>query len=64
MDRTKLACNCKKISYGQIMDAVEGGARNFNEVQEITKCSTGCGKCREFIEVFVRNLILFPEDYK
>lgn len=64
MDRNKLACNCKKVSYGQIMDAVEKGAKNFKEVQEITKCSTGCGGCKEFIEVLVRNLILFPDDYK
>lgn len=64
MDRNKLACNCKKVTYGQIEDAVKiQGAKNFKEVQEITKCSTGCGGCREFIEVMVRNMILFPEDY-
>ncbi|MFC2476595.1 MAG: (2Fe-2S)-binding protein [Catonella sp.] len=44
------------------MDAVNSGAKTFEEVSEITGCSTGCGGCREFIEIFVRDLVMFPED--
>lgn len=62
MKRDKKACNCENVTYGQIIDAVNGGAKTFEEVSEITGCSTGCGGCREFIEVFVRDLVMFPED--
>ena len=62
MKRDKIACNCENVTYGQIIDAVNGGAKTFEEVSEITGCSTGCGGCREFIEVFVRDLVMFPED--
>lgn len=60
MKRDKIACNCENVTYGQIIDAVNGGAKTFEEVSEITGCSTGCGGCREFIEVFVRDLVMFP----
>nr|WP_315103851.1 (2Fe-2S)-binding protein [uncultured Catonella sp.] len=62
MKRDKLACNCENVTYGQIIDSVNSGAETFDEVSEITGCAAGCGKCREFIEIFVRNLIMFPED--
>ena len=62
MKRDKIACNCENVTYGQIIDAVNGGSKTFEEVSEITGCSTGCGGCREFIEVFVRDLVMFPED--
>lgn len=62
MKRDKIACNCENVTYGQIIDAVNNGAKTFEEVSEITGCSTGCGGCREFIEVFVRDLVMFPEE--
>ena len=64
MDRDKIACKCNHVTYGDIVDAVEAGAKTFAEVQEKTKCARGCGKCQESIEVMVRNVQLFPEDYK
>ena len=62
MKRDKIACNCENVTYGQIIDAVHGGATTFEEVSEITGCSTGRGRCQEFIEVFVRDLVMFPEE--
>ena len=62
MKRDKIACNCENVTYGQIIDAVNSGAKRFDEVSEITGCSNGCGQCREFIEIFVRDLIMFPDD--
>ena len=64
MDRDKIACKCNHVTYGDIVDAVEAGAKTFAEVQEKTNCARGCGKYQEFIEVMVRNVQLFPEDYK
>ena len=57
LNRNKEACHCHTVTYGQIMDAVAGGAATFSQVQALTHCSTGCGKCREFIEILIRDLV-------
>ena len=57
MNRNKLACNCKDVTYGMIEDAVRAGARSCDEVVAKLRCGTGCGKCREFLQVFIRDLI-------
>jgi len=56
VNREKMACACKGVSYGRIIDAVNQGARSFEEVQKLTRCAAGCGHCREFIEHFVAEL--------
>ena len=48
-------CNCKKVSFFDVEDALtkfdkfEDLEKNFEEVQKITNCSTGCGGCYEKI---------------
>lgn len=46
MDRENLICRCFKVTEGAIKDAIKNGATNFEEVQEKTRCSTGCGCCK------------------
>lgn len=50
MNMDKLVCNCMKISNGTIRDAVFSGANTLEEVQEITKAGTVCGKCKENVQ--------------
>ena len=44
-------CNCKQVTYFDVMDALDkfekfaDVEKNFEEVQKITNCSTGCGGC-------------------
>ncbi len=57
MDRSKKACNCRDVTYGQIEDAVKAGATTFAEVQERTGCARGCGRCKEFIAYLVQELV-------
>ena len=38
-------CNCKKVTYAD----VENVEKAFEDVQRITKCSTGCGGCHDKI---------------
>ena len=57
MNREKLACNCMNVTYGMIIDAVHNGATTFEEVQEVTDCSKGCGTCEDFIRSFVSELV-------
>ncbi len=63
MKKEKIACHCKNVNYGQILDAVNGGADTFEKVREKTGCSTGCGKCEDFIRTLIRDIQMFPEDY-
>ncbi len=48
-------CNCKKVTYFDVEDALskfkrfEDVEKNFEEVQKITHCSTGCGGCHNKI---------------
>ncbi len=50
-----MVCNCKQVSYADIEKALHSFktfsevTKNFEEVQKITHCSTGCGKCHDKI---------------
>ena len=57
MKREKIACNCKNITYGMIEDAIKNGASSYEEVEQILKFGTVCGKCKEFIHYLVRNYL-------
>ena len=51
MKENIVICNCKKVTYFDIENALhtlssfEDVLQAFNKVQEITHCSTGCGGC-------------------
>ncbi len=57
MNKDKMACACKGVTYRMIIMAVERGAKSFEEVQAATRCATGCRRCEEFIRHFVAELI-------
>jgi len=48
-----MVCNCKKVSYFDILDALHMSRRfedvqqAFAELQRLTHCSTGCGGCHD-----------------
>ena len=56
MDRDKTICRCFKVSAGAIEDAVKDGAKTFEEVQEKTSCSTGCGGCEDEVRELIDEL--------
>lgn len=56
MDRNKIICRCFKVTAGAIEDAVKNGAKTFEEVQNITSCSTGCGCCESDVRALVDEL--------
>ncbi len=55
MQENYMVCNCKQVSYGDISDALHNSQKfddvlgAFEDVQRITKCSTGCGGCHQRI---------------
>lgn len=56
MNRQKIACHCKNITYGMIEDAIKTGATSYEEVEKRLRFGTGCGKCKEFIQHLVRDI--------
>ena len=48
-------CNCKNVTYADVEDVLrketkfENVEKTFEDVQKITKCSTGCGGCHDKI---------------
>lgn len=50
-------CDCMGVTKQDIMDAVAGGAADFDAVQEITGVSTGCGGCEEKARAIVADLV-------
>lgn len=54
MNRDDIVCNCMGVTAGEIMDAIEGGARNVEDIQEITGAGTVCGGCIGDIEELLK----------
>lgn len=48
-------CKCKQVTYFDVEDALRKFStfsdveKNFEEVQKLTNCSTGCGGCHDKI---------------
>jgi NAD(P)H-nitrite reductase large subunit len=59
----ELICNCKKVYYSDIADAMEQAKTlsdvedQFKKVQEITHCSTGCGGCHDKIMAVISDMM-------
>lgn len=53
----KEACHCKNVTYAQIENAIRQGAKTPEQVQKITGYGTGCGRCREFVQYLIRQLL-------
>lgn len=48
-------CHCMKVTYADVENALHNSKtfseveKTFEEVQKITRCSTGCGGCHDEI---------------
>lgn len=53
MRENYMVCNCKQVSYSDIMDALHNNNKfdnvleAFEDVKKVTHCSTGCGGCHQ-----------------
>ena len=53
MQANYMICNCKKVSYIDIANALESHSKFenvlevFEDIQRQTHCSTGCGGCHQ-----------------
>ena len=51
----KNVCNCRKVSFDKIEDSIKNGANSFEKVVEETKATTGCGRCKSYVEDIVKS---------
>ena len=53
MNMDKVVCYCMNITNRMIKDAVEAGAKTFEDVQEQTGVASVCGACLEDVQRLV-----------
>ncbi len=56
MNPDEVICSCLNITKGMIKEAVDNGAKTFEEVQEKTDVGTVCGSCIEDVENLIAEL--------
>ncbi len=56
MNPDEVICSCLNITKGMIKEAVDNGAKTFEEVQEKTDVGTVCGTCIEDVENLIAEL--------
>ncbi len=54
----KVVCGCYNVSENDIKNAINNGAKSFQEVQDVTNVGTGCGGCTDFVNALVSDLLL------
>jgi len=54
----KYVCECKSVKAFEIRDAVrKQGAQTLVDIQNITKASTGCGRCKpQVVDIMSKEL--------
>lgn len=56
-DLNRTVCYCRQVTVGDLKQAVDDGAKSFEDVQKVTEVSTGCGCCepeaRRIVEEFL-----------
>ena len=64
MKENYMVCNCKQVSYGTIVDALhempnfQDVLAAFEEVKEVTHCSTGCGGCHDKVMQIISDVMM------
>lgn len=53
----EVVCGCYNVTRKAIVDAVNAGARTFEEVQKATKIGEGCGGCIEEAKQIVQEIL-------
>ncbi len=66
MKENYMVCNCKQVSYNDIADALESRRyqqfedvlKLFQEIQDVTHCSTGCGGCHDKVLEIISEIMM------
>ena len=60
MKENYMICNCKKVSYFDIADALHNHEK-FEDVKRVTHCSTGCGGCHNKVLDVISEILMGHE---
>ena len=64
MQENYMVCHCKQVSFKDIADALEtqksfdSVLSAFEDVQNITSCSTGCGGCYQQVLDIISEIMM------
>jgi bacterioferritin-associated ferredoxin len=47
-------CVCREVPFARLLQLHEETGADFDELQEVTGCGTGCGTCIPYIRVALR----------
>ena len=67
MKENYTVCNCKKVTYWNILDALrdekqfDDVLKVFDVVQKVTHCSTGCGGCHDKVLDIISEVMMGSE---
>jgi len=49
-DLNEIICHCEEITYREILNAINNGAKTVEEISDKTDAGIACGTCIEDIE--------------
>ena len=64
MQENYTVCHCEQVSYKDIADALDKSKSfddvlsAFEDVQRVTKCSTGCGGCHQKVLDIISEIMM------
>ena len=64
MKENYTVCNCKQVSYADIANALDAQEKfdsvltAFEDVQNVTHCSTGCGGCYQKVLDIISEIMM------
>ena len=64
MQENYTVCHCEQVSYNDIADALDKSKSfddvlsAFEDVQRVTKCSTGCGGCHQKVLDIISEIMM------
>ena len=67
MKENYMVCNCKKVSFFDIADALQKMEKfddvleAFEDVKKVTHCSTGCGGCHDKVLGIISDIMMGHE---
>ena len=57
MDNDEVVCGCLNLTVQDIKNAIENGAKSYEEVEEATQVGTVCGQCIDDVKALVDELL-------
>ena len=64
MTENYIVCNCKQVSFADIANALDTNEKfdsvlaAFEDVQNVTHCSTGCGGCHQKVLDIISEIMM------